>query len=183
MLFKKKEDNAGKLPDLPPAPNSRINMPPIRPLNEKREAMPEVPPVKPYPAQKIKEGFQPSIKPNLPPLPEFKDDRPISEVGKIPNFPEKPEPEVILAQVSLPSSYEQEPKTKGPIFIKLEKFKSAKNSIDKIQEKLEEIDELLKKTREIRTKEEQELSYWEKEVQDLKLRLERVNNSIFEKVE
>lgn len=75
------------------------------------------------------------------------------------------------------------PETKKEIFVKLEKFKTGRKSLREIEEKIEEIDSLLKKIRETKLREEQELISWEKDVATIKARLHEVRENIFERIE
>lgn len=70
----------------------------------------------------------------------------------------------------------------GDVFVKIEKFYSAKKSLDAIKDQIDQIDELLKKIRDIKLKEERELSVWEKEIALVKSRIQNVNETIFEKL-
>lgn len=74
------------------------------------------------------------------------------------------------------------PETRGNIFVKLERFQTAKKTIYTIEQKIGEIDSTLKKIRETRMREEQELTTWEREVAELKTRIESVSKSLFEKL-
>lgn len=69
------------------------------------------------------------------------------------------------------------------IFIKIDKFHSARKALRETQEKVSQIDSLLKKVREIKMREEQELSSWEKEVLSIKSKIQDVTQNIFEKLE
>lgn len=69
------------------------------------------------------------------------------------------------------------------IFVKIDKFYSAKRALEAANEKLEEIDTLLHKIRETKMREEQELSSWEKDLATIKARMKEVTETIFEKVE
>lgn len=69
------------------------------------------------------------------------------------------------------------------IFVKIDKFLSARRALDETKNKLESIDELLKKIREIKLREEQELSYWEKELATVKSRVKELTENIFEKLD
>ncbi len=76
------------------------------------------------------------------------------------------------------------PKSDGSnVFVKIDKFRSARKSLEEINYRVEEIDELLKKIRETKLREEQELTAWEKEVTTIKSRLQNVTENIFEKIE
>ena len=68
-----------------------------------------------------------------------------------------------------------------PIFVRLDRFREAHESLDVIKEKLRDIEELLRTIREVKTKEDHELGSWEKEIDYIKARIESVNSEIFEK--
>ena len=72
---------------------------------------------------------------------------------------------------------------KSDIFVKINKFNSAKKSLAEIAGKIEEIDETLRKIKETKMREEQELSSWEKEIALLKAHIRNVEENIFEKLE
>lgn len=69
------------------------------------------------------------------------------------------------------------------VFVKLDKFYSARKTLIDVQENLEDIDSLLKKIRDIKMREEQELGGWEKELEAIKSRVNDVNMNLFEKVD
>lgn len=70
-----------------------------------------------------------------------------------------------------------------PIFIRIDKFEESLEIFQKTKEKIKEIEELLKKTNELKIKEEKELSLWEIEVQELKKQIETVNKDIFSRIQ
>jgi len=53
----------------------------------------------------------------------------------------------------------------------------------KARETLEDIDELIKKIRETKLREDQEISSWENDVLHVKTRIKEVSENIFEKLE
>ena len=69
------------------------------------------------------------------------------------------------------------------VFVKIDKFHSARRALSEIKGKLHDIDELIKKIRETKLREEQELANWERDVMHIKSRVESVNENIFEKVD
>ncbi|HLC72013.1 MAG TPA: hypothetical protein VJH37_00355, partial [Candidatus Nanoarchaeia archaeon] len=69
------------------------------------------------------------------------------------------------------------------IFIKIDKFYSAKKALEATSHKLEEIDAVLHKIRETKMREEQELTTWEKDLATIKTRIKEVTETIFEKIE
>lgn len=69
------------------------------------------------------------------------------------------------------------------IYVRLDKFHTAKRSLEEIKSKVEEVEALLSKIREIKMREEQELSGWEKDIFNIKSRLQDVTDNIFERGE
>ena len=69
------------------------------------------------------------------------------------------------------------------VFIKIDKFKSAKRSLEITKEKLVEVEDIIKKLRETTTREEAHLNSWEKELDTVRNKVREVSENIFEKVE
>lgn len=70
----------------------------------------------------------------------------------------------------------------GPLFIRLDKFEEAQDSLDEIKKQIEEINKLLDKTKEIKQKEEEELKHWELELNNVKRKIESIDNNLFSKL-
>ena len=68
------------------------------------------------------------------------------------------------------------------IFVKIDKFQSARKALNSAKEQLEEINNLLRKIRETKLREEQELSLWEKDLSAAKARIQEITENIFEKI-
>ncbi len=68
------------------------------------------------------------------------------------------------------------------IFVKIDKFQSARKSLSAVREKVEEIESMLKKIREVRMREDQELTAWERDIESVKSRIEDISKNIFEKL-
>lgn len=68
------------------------------------------------------------------------------------------------------------------VFVKIDKFVAARKALQTAEEKVNDIESLLKKIRETKLREEQELSNWEKEVSLVKAKIEEVNSTIFDKL-
>lgn len=75
------------------------------------------------------------------------------------------------------------PQKNTDVFVKIDKFYSAKRALESVDHKLDEIEELLRKIREVKMREEQEIASWEKDVSMIKSRLKEVTSTIFEKVD
>jgi hypothetical protein len=124
---------------------------------------------------------------DLPELPE------IDEAPKVKEIEEKPlkfktvesEPMYHPASIKeIPKKREEfKPAEKNQdIYVKLDKFRTGRKSLGEVKTRLSEIDSLLKKIRETKMREEQELSGWESELNFIKDRLKDVTENIFEKV-
>lgn len=74
-------------------------------------------------------------------------------------------------------------KKNADIFVKLDKFYSARKALFDAQQKLDDVNELLKRIRETKLREEQELGGWEKELMIVKARINDLNVNLFEKVD
>jgi hypothetical protein len=72
---------------------------------------------------------------------------------------------------------------KSDVFVKIDKFHSARRALKGANDSLKEISELMKKIREMKLREEQELAAWEKDVANVKARIRDVTENIFEKVD
>jgi len=86
-----------------------------------------------------------------------------------------PPPPMQSRALSAPHSKESD------VFVKIDKFHSAKKALMVAKEKLADIDTLLKKIRETKMREEQELAGWEKELTAIKSKVQDVTENIFEK--
>jgi len=69
------------------------------------------------------------------------------------------------------------------VYVKIDKFSSAKKALEAAQLKIDEMQELLKVIRETKMREEQELEYWEKETATAKAHIQQVTENIFSKTE
>src|SRR3989344_4232310 len=64
-----------------------------------------------------------------------------------------------------------------PIFVRLDKFQMTIQTFEEIKAKIEEIEDVLIRTKEIKVKEEQELAEWEREIQVIKSRIEMIDRN------
>lgn len=169
MFWYKKEEKKG-LPDLPPL---KPVFTPQAPEEEEEEIV-EKHALPSFPDSAMKKGFaQAAIKEAV---------RSIEEEEKAAELPELPEREEFTPKKPIITEIiPSEEKTKD-IYVKIDRFSSARKSLKTAREKLAEIENLLKKIRETRMREEQELSFWEKEVEAVKSKVEDVTRNIFEKV-
>lgn len=174
--FKKKsEENIPELPELPSLPE----IPRIEQRNpasefsyEKPVPLPELE-IKPLSNQnqihKIekKAGMQKSIYSAPSETQNYNDA--ISEISEIPK-----------------KTYEEKPsytKKTGQIYIRLDQFETTQEVFQDIKNKINEIEQLLIKTKEIKTREEKELEEWEREIQSIKARIDSIDKNIFGKLD
>ena len=189
MFWKKKQNEMPILPDLP------INPMLENKFNEEEhhdEDMTEIHALPSFPDSPIKKGFSQSMiknaieteeiqEDNLPPLPPFNEQRKMQneiDQSRVMEMDEWMPGQNFQMRTPMPLN-----KTPGkPIFVRLDKFQAAKESLEMIKEKLKEMDELLKMAKEIKIKEEQEITQWEREVETIKARLGSITSDIFENV-
>jgi hypothetical protein len=74
-------------------------------------------------------------------------------------------------------------KSKEPIFIRIDKFQESLDFFKKIKKDISEIDKMLGDIKKIKEEEEKELNSWEEEIRTVKQEIEKIDNSIFSKVE
>lgn len=193
-LFSKKKEIAGEetltLPELPRSsefallPKSKIPDVPSGLPEIELDTLPILPNSeagKKFNQEAIKEAInQPMSEPQLQ---SQKLTRPIPtrelEEKKIPEISDKKtlEPPIMIS----PKIHKHLKKIE-PVFVRLDKFQSTTETFEEIQTKIEEIEELLKKTRDIKIREEQELAEWEREIQIIKSRIDLIDKNIFNKL-
>lgn len=74
-------------------------------------------------------------------------------------------------------------KSTEPIFIRIDKFEESLKVFQTVKRKVSEIEELLKDTKEIKKREQEELTAWENEILQLKMQIEKVDEDIFSKID
>ena len=197
-MFWSKKKKTG-LPDLP--------MPQVvTPKKERKEEIEALPsfPTTLSKKESRQELIKKAVEPEEPAFPTT-NEKPIKMTEEVPDLeglPELPEYKEKLLP-SLPAIPKKELRTKTreveewkpskihpkkiiekkPIFVKLDKFNEAKESLESVKEKLSEIDDLLKTLKDVKSKEEHELLEWGKQMEELKSRLESLTADVFEDVE
>ena len=155
-----------------------------------KKSLPELPPLKFSLPQKIipKEEFSKSdfSFPELPEKENFQDVKDEFESEELPELPSKPEIPKIkgMNEFSVQKAIEISPAARTEdVYVKIDRFHSARKALNIAREKLRDIEELMRKLRETKMREEQELSSWEEEILSIKSKVEDVTKNIFEKVE
>ena len=197
MFWNKKEDKED-LPDLPPMkvpPRSPFDIPKFEHHDSDDEddespveshslpAFPDSPMQKSFSQTAIKDAISQPIsesseEPEEEPISEKISSIKTTEMGAPPMMETKPfrleePPQVNYVPPKKPTQKANE------IFVKVDHFNAAHKSITTIKKKIEDIDSALKKIREIKMREDQELTAWEKEISSLKSRLQEVNDTLF----
>lgn len=70
-----------------------------------------------------------------------------------------------------------------PIFVRIDRFQNSLKNFNEVKKQLQEIESYLSDIREIRAKEDTELSEWEKELHEIKMKLESIDSVLFSKLE
>ncbi|MBU0957920.1 MAG: hypothetical protein KKF56_03885 [Nanoarchaeota archaeon] len=72
--------------------------------------------------------------------------------------------------------------TSKPVFVRIDKFKSGINDVKEIKKTISMLEELMIDMKEIKEKEDNEIREWESEVENIKSRLESIEENVFNKV-
>ena len=196
MFGMKKKNNEGELPDLPLAspPSMRDYERTILSPIESKQGEIEIHGLPSFPDSLMKKGFSQSMiksavedeDKNLPELPEWNHEemqtKPVRTM-ELNEWSPKTIPQIHERQILKEEPAESlinQTNNKRPIFVKLDKFKEARDSLMKISEKLDQMDELLKVIKDFKTKEENEIGGWEKDIESIKARIVFINKEIFE---
>jgi len=201
MLFFGKKDEKKGLPELPPSnlqefpihpkPIPSFNQSPSKEEQEESEkhalpTFPDSPSSKGFSQTAIKDAIssdkysesdlQPIMPKLIPKAPQSKASPAIEE-----EISEEDEDIEEIKSESAPVKISSSSNKEENVFIRLDKFHSARRSLNETKTRLEDIDSLLRKIREIKQREEQELSAWEKEVSELKAKIQSIRENIFDR--
>ena len=166
----KREEEKG-LPELPSFPNNSQNN------NITQEMVKSAVSDNPSPGENevhvdIPEGLHISEEPKeesmIPP-------RPSEE--SIPNPPVKKTLELSASILNKPITREAE-----PIFVRIDKFQSAQKNFEQIKDKTKEIESILGKIKDIKSKEEVEIKGWSEDIEKIKARLAEIDSDIFNQI-
>lgn len=196
-FFKKKQESVEKtfdLPELPSFPEVEEIKQAINP-RESNGIIPPLPPLLPSPAYAYPVSpmqAQPLQKPDIKKTEELGTPSWNAMPSQGPTVPLTRELESpsratpISAQqvnISRTEASARIPKSREPIFIKIDKFSEALSNFEVIKKRIDEIDDLLKKTREIRQKEQEEFDAWEKEIVEIREKVNNIDSKLFSKIE
>jgi len=71
---------------------------------------------------------------------------------------------------------------KEPLFIQLDKFENTIASFNQIKLQISEIETLLKSIKETRAKEQEDLNNWEEQIEQIRMRLDKIDQEIFSQI-
>ncbi|MBX4196367.1 hypothetical protein KW805_02150 [Candidatus Pacearchaeota archaeon] len=199
-MFWDKKDERKSLPDLPPLKIMQQSGVEIRPIPSEDDEPVEKHNLPSFPDSPMRQGFsQAAIKDAVDAeaeedssdqrqfktveMEEWSANPPSTFEPKQEAREEREEREEQMEEPEPLPTFQKPTQRNQDVFIKIEKFHSARRSLEDTKEKLKAIDDLLKKIREIKMREEQELAGWEKELLGIKSRVQDVNQNIFEKLE
>jgi len=109
-----------------------------------------------------------------------------TQIGAIPSnqiVPQLEELQRPIEKTGSPKHVEDKSFLPGPIFVRIDKFEDSLKILESSKKKIKEMEDLLRETRALKQKEEEELSSWEAEIDQLKKQLEKVDRDIFAKIE
>jgi hypothetical protein len=181
-LFGKKEE----IPKIPVAPTL-----PELPKIEAAPGLPELPSFPPHPknnnfnqdmvksavtdtsslGNKILEHPKPHSKEILKEEESVIPKPPVKE--SVPSLPKTPSPIKDL---------KSEHNINEPIFVRIDKFQSSQKNFETIKDKVREIEAVLRKIKDIKSQEEEELKGWSEDIEKLKSRLTEIDNEIFNQI-
>jgi len=106
---------------------------------------------------------------------------PLSVHRNLPS-PRSISPPAVMSHAPLVAARKPEKKA-SDVFVKIDKYNSARRAMGDVKMKLVEIDELIKRIRETKIREEQEIVAWEKDMENIKARMKDITENIFEKID
>ncbi|HLC87070.1 MAG TPA: hypothetical protein VJH65_02235 [Candidatus Nanoarchaeia archaeon] len=105
---------------------------------------------------------------------------------KIPMTVEESDLEGVIKRVEIPSEFisnRKRAREAEPIFVRIDKFEESVQILEKIKEKLADVEKILRETKEIKEQEEIELEKWQREIQVIKSQVEKVDKDVFSRTE
>ena len=85
----------------------------------------------------------------------------------------------VREQPNLPKEFVKEAE---PLFVRLDKFKESHEILDDVKKQMHDINHLLSDTNHIKEKEDEQLKKWETELQNIKNKVEKIDQDLFSKL-
>lgn len=79
--------------------------------------------------------------------------------------------------------YRKMTKSLEPIFIRIDKFEESLQILEKTKEKILEMEKILGDIKRAKEEEEQQLEFWEQEIQTIKGQIDKIDKNIFSQIE
>lgn len=187
--LKKEEQEKKDLPELPSFPpnskNENFNQEMVKsavgdaPSPEEKEVHMEIP-------KNLHIVEEPKEESMIPPRPSIENTIPEPPRHmSITDVPQKrtlgmPTPTPTLAPTPTPTR--STPKQTEPIFVRIDKFQSSQKNFDQIKSKVSEIEFVLKKIKDVKSQEENELKGWTEDIEKIKSRLAEIDADIFNQI-
>ena len=123
----------------------------------------------------------PSVASTIPAAPAPTAPAPTAPAPTVPTPPAIVPPASQRMALELNATKEDKPITKPiePIYIRIDKFQAAQKNFENVKDKITEIESLLQKVRDVKSKEETELNGWAEDIEKIKARLAEVDSDIF----
>jgi len=112
---------------------------------------------------------EPAEEPIIPPMPSGHPTQP-----SITDLPKR--------TLEINPTEEKSSKEIEPIFVRIDKFQSAQKNFDQIKTKIKEIESVIGKIKDVKSKEEVELKGWAEDVERIKSRLSEIDSDIFNQI-
>ncbi len=165
-LFSKKE----KIPELP----SSKELPPLPepPKSQKTHELPAFP-------SHIKEDINQEMVKSAVDNPEGEKEVEVEELPKDFNFGQDHRR---TREISPSIEIKKATKENEPIFVRIDKFQKAQKDFEQIKKKIKEIDSVLNKIKDVKSKEDDEIASWSSDLEMIKSRLNKIDENIFGKI-
>ncbi len=187
-MFNFKKNTNNELPNLnsssPSIKDIRRPQLPAFEIEDKEEihglpSFPDSPMNKGFSQSAIKSAVEEDDK-NLPELPEWAPEKRVNLSSPVKSTKTIEMEEWKPQRIEFSENVQNTVPQKKYLFVKLEKFKESRESLTKISEKLNQMDELLRMIKEVKSKEDAEITEWEKDIENIKARISFINKEIFE---
>lgn len=123
--------------------------------------------------------FSKKKKKNIRELPLLPEEKP-KEPGELPIY----EPQFPKIESKIPVPPIEKPKTifaeQKPIYIKIEKYKSAIKTLEEIKARLNEAEKILNNLQKLKEEEDKEFENWKSDIEKIKDKLLSVDKNLFE---
>lgn len=166
------------LPDLPEVPNTHSSS--FKPANTQQNlpSLPSFPP-----SESANRMSHAAIKSALEiPIDSSKFTREISPEQEEEKEEGGAHQERLFAPPALPE-YRHQVSEKSPVFVRIDKFQAAVQNLQEIKAQVANLEAYVTEIARIKAKEEEELSSWEKEIFDIKAKLEFIDKNVFFKLD